>query len=81
MVRIPSAAASQLSTFSCVKAWSKPVIIASLFKGSPITPVENGKTALTSMSALLASAVQISVARRSPSAPVPALALPVLMIK
>ena len=57
------------------------VIIFSTGKGSRMTPVEKGKICSGLMSKALANASQVCCARRKPSSPVPALALPVLIIK
>ena len=53
----------------------------SLGSGSMITPVENGKTCCADTPRRCASASQVLRARAKPSAPVPALALPVLISK
>ena len=53
-----------------------PARMASMFRNSPMTPVENGMTALSSRPALAARWAQLARASASPRWPVAALALP-----
>ncbi len=78
---IASAAEYQSSSLSAEIALGIAVIIFSTGKGSRMTPVEKGKICSGLMSKALAKASQVCCARRKPSSPVPALALPVLIIK
>ena len=79
VVMIPSAARSQLSGLASANAAARPATIRSTGKGSMMTPVENGSTCWGDSASCRASASQVDLARLSPSSPVPALALPVLM--
>src|SRR5262245_12020692 len=76
VVMIASAAASQ--SLESSSAFGSAATILSAGSGSMITPVEKGRICFGSQPRWLASASQTSRARLSPSAPVPALALPVL---
>ena len=79
VVIMPSAALAQCAACASAKAAGKPATMRSTGKFSMMTPVEKGKTccALTFNRAANASAVARASAK--PLAPVPALALPVLM--
>jgi hypothetical protein len=57
----------------------QPASMRSTGSGSMITPVEKGRTCSGATLSWRASAMQVARARAKPSAPVPALALPVLM--
>ena len=78
VVMIASAALAQLSECTSARAAGSPAAIRSSGKGSMITPVEKGKTCSGDRFKARASATQVACARRRPSCPVPALALPVL---
>src|SRR6185369_3915760 len=79
VVMMACAACSQWSGPASARAAGRPASMRSTGNGSMITPVENGSTCSVAMSRCRASAVQLARARTSPSSPVPALALPVLM--
>ena len=70
---------SQLCSRASASAASSPASMRSLGKGSMMTPVENGKICCGVRPSLPAKAAQVLRARARPSAPVPALALPVLI--
>ena len=78
---MPSAAVAQWSACALAKAAGKPATIRSTGRGSMITPVENGNTCAGLQCSKLAKASQVCRAWARPGAPVPALALPVLMTK
>ena len=79
VVMMPSAARAQWPPWASASAAGRPATMRSTGSGSMITPVENGSTWPASMPSWPASASQVARARARPSAPVPALALPVLM--
>jgi hypothetical protein len=79
VVMMPSAARNQLAGLASAMAAASPASMRSLGRGSIMTPVEKGSICSTATPRRLESAVQVLFARASPSAPVPALALPVLM--
>ncbi len=81
VVMIDSAADSQLASRRSASACGSPVTMRSTGSGSMITPVENGRTCSALHSSAPAAARQTSMARFRPSAPVPALALPVFTTK
>ncbi|MNV42837.1 hypothetical protein D3C71_1345340 [compost metagenome] len=79
VVMMPSAARAQWSGCASAMAAGRPASMRSTGNGSMITPVENGRTCCGFSCSWRASAAQVARARARPSAPVPALALPVLM--
>ncbi len=78
---MPCAASAQCDSARSAWAAGRPASMRSTGSVSMITPVEKGSTALTSMPSSAATASQVRRARTRPSAPVPALALPVLTTK
>ncbi len=79
VVMIASAANAQLPAFRSATAAGRPATMRSLGSVSMITPVENGSTCCGCRPNRPAVASQTCRARASPSSPVPALALPVLI--
>ena len=79
VVMMACAAVAQFDSFRSASAAGRPASIRSIGSGSMMTPVENGSTCSGERSSRRASAWQLWSARASPSAPVPALALPVLI--
>ena len=79
VVMMPSAARAQWPGCASAMAAGSPASMRSLGSGSMITPVENGRICSGATLSWRASAMQVERARARPSAPVPALALPVLM--
>ncbi|MOA28133.1 hypothetical protein D3C78_1490580 [compost metagenome] len=79
VVMMPVAASAQLFSDRLSKAACRAPSIFSTGSGSPITPVENGNTDSAGTPASSASLAQVRSAAASPGAPVPALALPVLV--
>ncbi len=77
VVMMARAASSQLAG----RRWLSDWVILSLGRGSRITPVENGSTWLGAQARWSATAWHTLRAASRPCWPVPALALPVLMIK
>src|SRR5688572_10972849 len=75
VVMMASAADSQSAL--PLNACGSPAMIRSAGSGSMITPVENGSTCVGLQPSRAASARQTCMARFTPSAPVPAFALPV----
>ena len=78
VVMMPSAARAQWPGWASAMAAGKPASMRSTGSGSMMTPVENGSTCCGARPRRPASATQVARARARPSAPVPALALPVL---
>ena len=78
VVMIACAALNQLSARRLARHAGKPAAMRSTGSGSMITPVENGRICAGSQASSAASSAQVWRACASPSAPVPALALPVL---
>src|SRR5574344_961797 len=81
VVMMPSAARAQCAGWASARAAGKPAIRRSTGRVSKITPVENGSTCCGARPRCWARASQVARVRCRPSAPVPALALPVLMTK
>ena len=79
VVMMASAASAQCAAFRSARAAGRPASMRSFGRLSMMTPVENGSTCSGAISRCCASATQVEKARTSPSSPVPALALPVLM--
>ena len=79
VVMIASAASAQWSGRASASAAGSAASMRSCGSVSMITPVENGSTCSGRQPSSRASAAQVERARARPSAPVPALALPVLM--
>jgi hypothetical protein len=79
VVMMPVAACAQWSTDRSSRAACSAASIFSTGNGSPITPVENGSTASAGTPVSRARAAQVRSAAARPGAPVPALALPVLV--
>ena len=79
VVMMASAARAQLSGRASARAAGSPAAMRSCGKGSMMTPVEKGNICSGDTLSCCASAMQLARARIKPSAPVPALALPVLM--
>ena len=79
VVMMASAARAQWSMRASASAAGRPASMRSSGSGSMITPVENGSTCSGESPSWRAAAMQVARARTRPSAPVPALALPVLM--
>jgi hypothetical protein len=77
VVMMPSAACPQFDGFRSASAAGRPAMMRSIGSVSMITPVENGSTSWRSTPSCVASASHTAFARARPSAPVPALALPV----
>ena len=80
VVIIACAAANQLSAFKSETAPGRPALTRSIGNGSRITPVEKGSICDGCRSSIRAPSRHVSWARLRPSAPVPALAQPVLII-
>ena len=80
VVMMPSAARAQWSGAASAMAAGRPASMRSTGSGSMMTPVENGSTCAGSILRSAASAALVCRARARPSSPVPALALPVLII-
>ncbi len=78
VVMMASAASAQWVGCRSASAAGSAASMRSLGRVSMITPVENGSTCWAVMPSRAASAAQTLRARARPSAPVPALALPVL---
>ena len=78
VVKIAAAARSQLLSQRSSTARGNARVISSAESGSPITPVENGRTRSLADPVKSATAWQDSIATLFPCSPVPALALPVL---
>ena len=78
VVMMACAASAQLSGRRSATAAGNPASMRSTGSVSMITPVENGSTCDGAIDSCAASAAQQRRARSRPSAPVPALALPVL---
>ena len=81
VVMMPCAASNHPFRLSLATAPGRPAMRRSTGRGSRITPVENGSTCSPGTRSSLPSAAQVCVAACRPSAPVPALALPVLMTR
>ena len=81
VVMMPCAASAQWAACASVSAAGRPAKMRSTGSGSMITPVENGSTCAGVQCSKLAKASQVWWAWAKPGAPVPALALPVLMTK
>src|SRR5699024_6536592 len=81
VVIIPSAACCQPSTLSLGTAAGIPLAKGANSNTSEITPVEKGNTSCTAQPVVSATNLQVATARCKPSAPVPALAMPVLTNK
>ena len=81
VVMMPSAALAQWAACASANAAGNPATMRSTGSGSMITPVENGRICSAVQFSKLASAAQVWFAWARPGAPVPALALPVLMTK
>ena len=79
VVMMPLAASAQPLGVSAASAAGRPASMRSTGSVSMITPVENGSTCVARTPINVPSASQLRRARAMPSAPVPALALPVLM--
>ena len=79
VVMMPSAARAQWSACASANAAGRPASMRSVGRDSMITPVEKGNTCSGATFSKPARAWQVERARAKPSAPVPALALPVLM--
>ena len=69
------------STIEAARAAGKPASRRAIGNCSPITPVENGNTAAGLTCVSSARAAQLRLALAIPGAPVPALALPVLITR
>ena len=81
VVIIPVAAAPQASARKLFNAGCKPFNKRSNGNCSPITPVENGNTSVACTPASSANFAQVRSAFSMPVLPVPALALPVLIMR
>jgi len=79
VVMIASAAAAQPEGVSAAIARGSAASTFATGSGSRITPVEKGSTVSGGMASASATAVQVRSASRSPAAPVPAFATPVLI--
>jgi hypothetical protein len=81
VVIIAPAASSHLLELKSEKAVGILCTISSLFKGSPIIPVEKGNTSSIRQLPFFATARHTLNAALSPATPVPALAFPELITK
>ena len=79
VVMMPSAARAQWAGCASASAAGRPASMRSMGSGSMITPVEKGRICSGATLSLRASAMQVARVRASPSSPVPAFALPVLI--
>ena len=79
VVMMPSAARAQCAGCASASAAGRPATMRSTGSGSMITPVENGSTWCAATPSSSASAALVARALARPCAPVPALALPVLI--
>ena len=79
VVMMASAARSQPSSARSERTAEAAAPMRSTGSGSPMTPVENGRTSSARQPAALASSSQVCRAAERPASPVPALALPELI--
>src|SRR3569833_2642121 len=79
VVMMPCAASTQPSALNARCAAGKPAAITCTGNGSPITPVETGRTSWLRTPASAATPSQQVIALRIPCSLLPALALPVLI--
>jgi hypothetical protein len=78
VVMMARAAPAQPSSARASKARGSASVMRATGRGSPMTPVENGRTASVAQPPCRASARHVASASRMPGAPVPALAFPEL---